>query len=150
MCVIDVIGLYSYVAYIYGKFWHLPTITQQNAMVLVDYFILLSVYPEPVSGLTSSTSESSAILHWSLQSSGSSARLGVEVEVERDGEVVNRVIVRSAETSVTLTSLQPLTFYTFTVYAVSQVGKSTPISVHDTTLSLSKLQVGSYACVSIT
>ena len=104
------------------------------------------MYPEPVSGLTSSTSESSAVLQWSLQSSGSSPSLGVEVEVERGGtgEMISRLIVGADEAGVTLNSLQPLTSYNFTVYAVSQVGRSRPASVHDTTLSLSKAQLTSH------
>ena len=97
-----------------------------------------TVLPEPVIGLTSSPSDTTASLQWIYQSSGSSPRTGVEVEIWRDGGRVTNRTLRPNEIATSLSSLQPLTHYTFTVYVVTAVGRSEPVSVNVSTLSLSK------------
>ena len=97
-----------------------------------------TVLPEPVIELHSSPSDTFVSIQWAYQSSGSSRRTGVEVEIWRDGVRVTNVTVGPNEIATTLSSLQPLTHYTFTVYVVTAVGRSEPVSVDASTLSLSK------------
>ena len=94
-----------------------------------------TVLPEPATGLTSSPSDTTASLQWTYKSSGSSPRTRVEVEIWRD---VTNLTVGPNEITTTLSSLQPLTHYTFTVYVVTAVGRSEPVSVDVSTLSLSR------------
>ena len=91
-----------------------------------------------MTALSSTPSDTTASLQWSYQDSGSSPRDGAVLEVWRGGALVTSMMVRSTVLSTTLSSLQPLTNYTFTVYAVSAVGRSAPTSVHASTLSLSQ------------
>ena len=97
-----------------------------------------TVLPEPATGLLSSPSDTFVSLRWTYKSSGSSPRTRVEVEIWRDGVRVTNVTVGPNDIATTLSSLQPLTHYTFTVYVVTAVGRSEPVSVDVSTLSLSK------------
>lgn len=77
-------------------------------------------------------------LNWSYQlSNESSLRTGVEVEIISDGIIMENVSIGVAETT-TLSSLLPFTIYTFTMYVVSALGRSTPTSVVVSTISLSE------------
>ncbi len=98
----------------------------------------MPVLPEPVIALMVSVSEFTLSLNWTYQSSGSQRRTGAEVVIEGGG-VFTRLTAE--ETSVTLSSLCPLTNYTVTVYALSMVGRSQPTSTEVSTPSLSKLGV---------
>ena len=60
------------------------------------------------------------------------------MEIWRDGVRVTNVTLSPNEIATSLSSLQPLTHYTFTVYVVTAVGRSEPVSVDVSTLSLSK------------
>lgn len=104
--------------------------------------------PEPVLGLTTSTSDTSISLEWSYQSSGSSERTGVVVELWAGGVLMESVGLSRVVTSTTLSFLRPLTNYTIAVYVVSEVGRSAPITVY-TTLSLSEY-TGTVAIASFT
>ena len=100
--------------------------------------MLDTVLPEPVIVLRTSPSDTFVTIRWVYQSSGSSRRTGVEMEIWRDGVRVTNRTLRPNEVTTTLSSLQPLTRYTFTVYVVTAVGRSEPVSVDVSTLSLSK------------
>ena len=83
-----------------------------------------------------STSETSVSLSWLL---GFRPRAAVSVEVTSDTTLIRNQTVGGDVTSVTIPSLSPLTSYTFTVYAVSEVGRSDqPAIITASTLSLSK------------
>lgn len=83
-----------------------------------------------------STSETSVSLSWLL---GFRPRSAVSVEVTSDTTLIRNQTVGGDVTSVTIPSLSPLTSYTFTVYAVSEVGRSVqPAIITASTLSLSK------------
>ena len=97
-----------------------------------------TVLPEPATGLRGSPSDTSVSIQWTYQSSGSFPRTRVEVEIWRDGVRVTNKTLRPNEITTTLSSLQPFTHYTFTVYVVTAVGRSEPVSVDVSTLSLSK------------
>ena len=85
--------------------------------------------------MTTTTSESSITLQWDPLPSDS---LWVVVEVRRGGVMVRNVTVGRDEFSLTLSSLRPLTTYTFTLYVVNGVGRSISTSHTASTLSLSQ------------
>ena len=87
--------------------------------------MLDTVLPEPVIGLRSSPSDTFVSIRWIHQSSGSSHRTGVEVEIWRDGVRVTNMTVRPNEI---VTKLDFFTRYTITVYVVTAVGRSEPVS----------------------
>lgn len=104
------------------------------------------VLPEPVAGLTATSTSVTISLHWTYQSSGSSPRTGVEVEITRGGATVPGVMVGGGATSLTLSSLPPLTAHTLTVFVVSAVGRSAAATVQVSTLSPSQSPCMPHAC----
>ena len=82
--------------------------------------MLDTVLPEPVIGLRSSPLDTFVSIRW--QSSGSSR---MEVEIWRDGVRVTNMTVRPNEI---VTKLDFFTRYTITVYVVTAVGRSEPVS----------------------
>ena len=60
------------------------------------------------------------------------------MEIWRDGVRMTNMTLRPNEMTTCFDLLQPLTHYTFTVYVVTAVGRSEPVSVDVSTLSLSK------------
>ena len=96
------------------------------------------VVPDAVTGLAiASASESAISLSWRYQSDGSRPRTGVEIEVMTGGTLVRSVTKGPTQTIGNITSLQPLTNYTFIAYVVSEVGRSPPIALQTFTPSLS-------------
>ena len=84
--------------------------------------------------MITSASENTISFSWRYQSDGSRPRTGVEIEVMTGGTLVRSVTKGPTETTTTITSLQPLTNYTFTVAVLSAVGRGPPVILHASTL----------------
>ena len=76
-------------------------------------------------------------LEWTYQLNGSSPRTGVEIEIRRIGVLERTVIIGPEPNTTNISSLPPLATYNFTLFVVSNVGKSRPSSIIASTLSLS-------------
>ena len=63
----------------------------------------------------------------------------MDIEIRRNGSLERTDRIGPEENSAELILLLPLTTYTFTVYVVTNLGRSRPSSINATTLSLSKL-----------
>ena len=98
-----------------------------------------TVPPAPVSDLTSE--EHSIEILWRNGFDGFSPITGARIEYFVDGirdTVIVENILGSNPRSYTLTSLNPFTSYTITVFLENEVGRSDPMSIIKDTLSLSK------------
>ena len=63
----------------------------------------------------------------------------MDIEIRRSGVLERTVIVQAHFTTALIPSLLPLTTYSFTVFVVSDVGRSRPSMINDSSLSLSML-----------
>ena len=84
-----------------------------------------------------STTISTVSLEWAYQMNGSSPRTGAEIEVRRNDSVERTIMIGPESTTEIISSLLPLTTYSFTVFVVTDVGRSRPSSINASTLSLS-------------
>ena len=100
---------------------------------------IFSDYPEAVTGLREElVTINSVQLEWTYQMNGSSPRTGVEIEVGKNDSLERTVMMGPEFTTETISSLPPLTTYSFTVFVVTDVGRSRPSSINASmTLSLS-------------
>ena len=95
--------------------------------------------PEPVSSLNISSKTTITVsLSWIYQFDQSSPRTGVQIEVTKGNDLVSNITLPASAINTTLSSLEPLTMYTIAVYVVNANGRSRPISIQTSTLSLSK------------
>ena len=101
-----------------------------------------TVPPAPVSDLTSDTIEERSIrISWRNGFDGFHPITGARIEYFVNGirdTVIVENILGSNPTSYTLTSLNPFTNYSITVFLENEVGRSDPVSIIEDTLSLSK------------
>ena len=97
-------------------------------------------YPESVTNLfVTATTIATVSLEWIYQNNGSSPRLRVDIEIRRNYVWERTDIVQPQFTTVLITSLLPLTTYSISIFAVSEVGRSRPSVINSSTLSLSML-----------
>ncbi len=68
---------------------------------------------------------------------GSSPRTGVAAEIRRSGSLVRTDMFGPEITMAAIESLLPLTTYNFTMFVVTDVGRSRPSVISVSTLSLS-------------
>lgn len=68
---------------------------------------------------------------------GSSPRTGAEIEVGKNNSRERTVMIEPEDNTATISSLLPLTMYSFTIFVVTDVGRSRPSSINASTLSLS-------------
>ena len=107
---------------------------------LYFFYIFLPDYPQAVTGLREElVTVYSVQLEWTYQMNGSSPRTGVEIEVRRNDSLERTVMIGPESIIGTISSLLPLTTYSFTVFVVTDVGRSRPSSINASmSLSLSK------------
>ncbi len=114
-------------------------------MVLVHdiQFVIANEYvcadfPEQVVGLSvTEVTINSVALVWTFQMNGSDPRIRTEIEIRRFGTLVRTDMIAPQFSGAQLSPLLPLSTYNFTVYVVSNVGRSRPSVVSTSTLSLS-------------
>ena len=109
------------------------------SLILYLFHIYLPDYPQAVTGLREELVTAYSVqLEWAYQMNGSSPRTGVEIEVRRNDFLERTVMIGPESTSGTISSLLPLTTYSFTVFVVTDVGRSRPSSINASmSLSLS-------------
>ena len=84
--------------------------------------------------------DTSVILHWLISISIKHTKQ-VEIDILSMDDRSRRVTVGSNETTAVITSLKPLTNYTFSLYVVTVAGRSTPSNISAMTLSTSKFNL---------
>ena len=84
--------------------------------------------------------DTSVILHWLISISIKHTKQ-VEIDILSMDDRSRRVTVGSNETTAVITSLKPLTSYTFSLYVVTVAGRSTPSNISAMTLSTSKFNL---------
>jgi len=95
-------------------------------------------FPEQVVGLNvTEITTYSIVLVWTFQMNGSEPRIRTEIEIRRNGSLERTDMIAPQFSGAELSSLLPLSLYNFTVYVVSDVGRSRPSVVSASTLSLS-------------
>ena len=122
-------------------------IPAKNSLVLEVLLVSLKLifylpdYPQAVMGLREElVTVYSVQLEWAYQMNGSSPRTGVEIEVRRNDSLERTVMIGPESTTGTISSLHPLTTYSFTVFVVTDVGRSRPSSINNSmSLSFSML-----------
>ena len=63
----------------------------------------------------------------------------MDIEIRRNDDLERTDIVQAQFITVLITSLVPLTTYSFRIFVVSDIGRSKPSMINDSTLSLSEL-----------
>ena len=63
----------------------------------------------------------------------------MDIEIRRNDDLERTDMVQAQFTTVHITSLLPLNTYSFTIFVVSDIGRSRPSMINGSTLSLSKL-----------
>ena len=95
-------------------------------------------YPEPATNVLITTTTTTTIsLEWTYQNNGSSPRIRVDIEIRRNDVLERTDIVQDQFAKGLITSLLPLTTYSFTIFVVSDIGRSRPSMINGSTLSLS-------------
>ena len=95
-------------------------------------------YPEPATNVLITTTTTTTIsLEWIYQNNGSSPRIRVDIEIRRNDVLERTDIVQAQFATGLITSLLPLTTYSFTIFVVSDIGRSRPSMINGSTLSLS-------------
>ncbi len=106
---------------------------------IVSLLFSMASAPEPVSTLdVNSRTITTVSLSWTYQFDDSSPRIGVQIEVVKGENLVSNITLPPSAINTTLSSLEPLTMYTIAVYVVNANGRSRPISIQASTLSLRK------------
>ena len=116
-----------------------------NFMHGVIWFLSIASAPEPVSSLVvNSRTTITVSLSWTYQFDESSTRTGVQIEVTKGNDLVSNITLPPSAINTTLFSLEPQTMYTIAVYVVNANGRSRPIFITKSTLSLRKWSINHY------